>query len=68
MLNELLQRADRVIAESMQLVAELRKSVQRAHELDDRLQYLHWLRIEEERRQNEGPLRLQSPGAKPDAA
>ena len=66
--NELLQRADRAIAENKKLVEELRKSIQRALELDDHLQYLHWLRIEEEQRQGEGPLRLQSPDAKPDAA
>ena len=51
MLNDLLQRADRALAENKTLVEELQKSVRRARELDDNLQYLHWLRIEDERRQ-----------------
>jgi hypothetical protein len=45
--NELLQRADRAIAENKRLVEELRRSIRKAQELDDRLQYLHLLRIEE---------------------
>lgn len=65
MSNDLLQRADRAIAEGKILVEELRKSIRRALDLDDRLQQLHWLRIEEERRQNETPRRDQSPAVHP---
>ena len=46
--DQLLQRADRAIAENKRLVDELRKSIRRAEELDGNLQYLHWLRIEED--------------------
>jgi hypothetical protein len=68
MLNDLLQRADRALAENKTLVEELQKSVRRARELDDNLQYLHWLRIEDERRQSEGLHRTQGPAASPHLA
>jgi hypothetical protein len=42
-----LQRADRAMAENKRLVEELRRSIRKAQKLDDRLQYLHLLRIEE---------------------
>ena len=47
--DQLLQRADQAIAESERLIDELRKSMLRAQELDDRLNYLHWLRIDDAR-------------------
>jgi hypothetical protein len=45
--DELLQRADRAIAEGERLREELRRSMLRAQQLDDRLNYLHWRRIED---------------------
>ena len=45
--NELLQRADQTIAESERLIDELQKSVRKAELLDNRLHYLHNLRIED---------------------
>ena len=48
--NELLQRADRTIAESERLIDELQKSVRKAELLDNRLHYLHNLRIEDAQR------------------
>jgi hypothetical protein len=47
--DQLLQRADKAIAESKRLTDELHKSMLRAKQLDDRLNHLHWLRIEESR-------------------
>jgi hypothetical protein len=43
------QRADKAVAESKRLIDELRMSMLRARQLDDRLNHLHWLRIEESR-------------------
>jgi hypothetical protein len=47
--DQLLRRADEAIAESQRLIDELRRSMLRAQELDDHLNYLHWLRIEDAR-------------------
>ena len=49
MQDELLQRADRAIAESRRLVGELCDAIGKARQLDRWLQYLHQRRIEEER-------------------
>jgi hypothetical protein len=48
--NELLQRADRTIAESERLIDEPQKSVRKAELLDNQLHYLHNLRIEDAQR------------------
>ena len=50
MINELLQRADRAIAESERLMDQLLKSRWEAERLDGRLHVLHQLRIEDNRR------------------
>lgn len=50
MINELLQRADRAIAESERLMDQLLKSRSEAERLDSRLHVLHQLRIEDDRR------------------
>jgi hypothetical protein len=47
--GQLLQTADKAVAESKRLVDELRRLMFRAQLLDGRVNYLHWLRIEDER-------------------
>ena len=53
MQDQLLERADKAIEESQQLKHELYLSVMLAKRLDEHLHYLHWVRIEEEQRQND---------------
>ena len=48
MQDQLVERADRAIAESRRLKDELYLSVTKAKRLDEHLHYLHLVRIEEE--------------------
>jgi hypothetical protein len=52
--NELLQRADRAIAESTRLIAQHDEAMWKAEQLDSRLRwihYRHWRRNNEEARE-----------------
>ncbi|WP_161491886.1 hypothetical protein [Bradyrhizobium centrolobii] len=47
--DQLLQRADKAIAESERLVVELLSTIHRAQQLDDQLNFLHRLRMQDKR-------------------
>ena len=55
MTKEFLNRADRAIAENERLIDELVKSMRKAEELDNRLHYLHNLRVEDAQRSRRLP-------------
>jgi hypothetical protein len=50
MQNELIARADQAIAESKRLIEELYEKRLRAEQQDQRLHYLHQLRLEDQKR------------------
>ncbi len=52
MQDNLLERADKAIAESRWLKDELYLLVKTANRLDEHLHHLHWVRVEKEQRKN----------------
>jgi hypothetical protein len=47
--NELLERANRAIAESQRLIDQLCVAMRKAQQLDHWLDEIHWRRVEQER-------------------